>query len=139
MHIHNAQHNQNIFDHFQTYTVIYYGHSELSRKEKSKFEFKEKKFCLLLKVAFPRKKRLQTSLFSNKLNLFYLEFKFWFFFARQLRMTIIDCCISLKMIKKNLVVLGGVDMRQLLSKQKTIIQSNFFSYKSFIIDTIFAT
>ena len=31
-------------------------------------------------------------------------------------MTIIDCCISLKMIKKNLVVLGVVDMRQLLLK-----------------------
>ena len=31
------------FDHFQTYTAIYYGHSELSRKEKSKFEFKENK------------------------------------------------------------------------------------------------
>ena len=29
-------------------------------------------------------------------------------------MTILDCCISLKMIKKNLVVLGVVDMRQLL-------------------------
>ena len=29
-------------------------------------------------------------------------------------MTIIDCCISLKMIKKFLVVLGVVDMRQLL-------------------------
>jgi hypothetical protein len=28
-------------------------------------------------------------------------------------MTILDCCISLKMIKKNLVVLGVVDMRQL--------------------------
>ena len=35
---------------------------------------------------------------------FFLKFKFWFFFARQLRMTILDCCISLKMIKKNLVV-----------------------------------
>ena len=31
-------------------------------------------------------------------------------------MTIIDCCISLKMIKKFLVVLGVVDMRQLLLK-----------------------
>ena len=31
-------------------------------------------------------------------------------------MTILDCCISLKMIKKILVVLGVVDMRQLLSK-----------------------
>ena len=29
-------------------------------------------------------------------------------------MTIIDCCISLKMIKNILVVLGVVDMRQLL-------------------------
>ena len=32
----------NFFDHFQTYTAIYYGHSELSREEKSKFEFEEK-------------------------------------------------------------------------------------------------
>ena len=60
----------NFFDHFQTYTAIYYGHSELSREEKSKFEFEEKKFSLLLKVAFSRQKRLQTSLFSNKLNFF---------------------------------------------------------------------
>ena len=29
-------------------------------------------------------------------------------------MTLKDCCISLKMIKKKLVVLGVVDMRQLL-------------------------
>ena len=29
-------------------------------------------------------------------------------------MTILDCCISLKMIKKNLVVFGVVDIRQLL-------------------------
>ena len=29
-------------------------------------------------------------------------------------MTILDCCISLKIIKKKLVVLGVVDMRQLL-------------------------
>ena len=29
-------------------------------------------------------------------------------------MTMIDCCISLKIIKKFLVVLGVVDMRQLL-------------------------
>ena len=47
--IHNSQHNQSFFDHFQTYTAIYYGHSELSREEKSKFEFEEKKFSLLLK------------------------------------------------------------------------------------------
>ena len=29
-------------------------------------------------------------------------------------MTIIDCCVSFNLIKKNLVVLGVVDMRQLL-------------------------
>ena len=62
MHIHNSQHNQNFFDHFQTYTAIYYGHSELSREEKSKFECEEKKFSLLLKVAVSRQKRLQNSL-----------------------------------------------------------------------------
>ena len=33
-------------------------------------------------------------------------------------MTILDCCISLKMIKKILVVLGVVDMRQLLLSKK---------------------
>ena len=58
------------FYHFETYTASYNGHSELSREEKSKFEFEEKKLCLLLKVAFSRQKRLQTSLFSNKLNFF---------------------------------------------------------------------
>ena len=36
-------------------------------------------------------------------------------------MTIIDCCISLKMIKKILVVLGVVDMRQLL-----LIKSGYY-------------
>ena len=70
MHIHNSQQNQNFFDHFQTYTAIYYSHYELSREEEIKFEFEEKKFSLLLKVAFSRQKRLQTSLFSNKLNFF---------------------------------------------------------------------
>ena len=42
-------------------------------------------------------------------------------------MTIIDCCISLKMIKKNLVVLGVVDMRQLLLKvviEKSVNDNN---------------
>ena len=75
-HIRNSQHNQNFFDHAQTYTAIYYGHSELSREEESKFEFEEKKFSLLLKVAFSRQKRLQPSLFSNKTELFFLELKF---------------------------------------------------------------
>ena len=49
-HIHNSQHNQKFFDHFQTYTANYYRHSELSREEKSKFEFEEKKFSLLIKM-----------------------------------------------------------------------------------------
>ena len=38
-------------------------------------------------------------------------------------MTITDCCISLKMIKKNLVVLGVVDMRQLLLNRTSIKDS----------------
>ena len=37
------------FDHFQTYTAIYYGLSELSHEEKSKSEFEEKKFSLFMK------------------------------------------------------------------------------------------
>ena len=55
---------------FQTYRAIYYGHSELPREEKLKFELEEKKLSLLLKVTFSRQKRLQTSLCSNKLNFF---------------------------------------------------------------------
>ena len=66
----------------------------MPRKEKSKFEFEEKKFSLLLKVACSSQKCPQTPLF-------FLKFKFWFFFAGQLRMTVLDCCISLKIIKKN--------------------------------------
>ena len=57
-------------------------------------------------------------------------------------MTIIDCCISLKMIKKNLVVLGVVDMRQLLLTPK-LLSSNrenvliaILIYKDFIIGSV---
>ena len=42
-------------------------------------------------------------------------------------MTIIDCCIILKMIKKILVVLEVVDMRQLLliaSCHRTVVLKN---------------
>ena len=43
--------------------------SSLAKKNQNlKFEFEEKKFSLFLKLAFSRQKRLQTSLFSNKLN-----------------------------------------------------------------------
>ena len=41
-------------------------------------------------------------------------------------MTILDCCISLKMIKKNLVVLGVVDMRQLLLNRLYALPFNGF-------------
>ena len=41
-------------------------------------------------------------------------------------MTIIDCCISLKMIKKILVVLGVVDMRQLLLNRLYALPFNGF-------------
>ena len=74
VHIHNAQHNQKKIVQVQTNTVVFYGHPELSGEEKSKFEFEEKKFSLLLKVAFSRQKHLQTSLFSKKLN-FFLKIK----------------------------------------------------------------
>ena len=37
-------------------------------------------------------------------------------------MTILDCCMSLKIIKKNLVVLGVVDMHQLLLNIKSRLE-----------------
>ena len=48
-------------------------------------------------------------------------------------MTIIDCCVSLKMIKKVLVVLGVVDMRQLLLKTLVSVFSRYIT----IINLIF--
>ena len=71
----------------------------MPREEKSKFECEEKKFNLLLKVVFLRPKHPRTSLFRNKLNFFPLHSNFDF--PSQGRMTISDCCISLKGIKKN--------------------------------------
>ena len=56
------------------------------------------------------------SIFNNKLNFFFLSFKFWFFFERQLRVTILECCISLNSVKNFLAVLGVVDMCHLLLK-----------------------
>ena len=40
-------------------------------------------------------------------------------------MTILDCCITL--IKKNLVVLGVVDMRQLLLNEEALESTSIFS------------
>ena len=34
----------------QTNTVVFYGHPELSGEEKSKFEFEEKKFSIVVKM-----------------------------------------------------------------------------------------
>ena len=48
--------------------------------------------------------------FQYYTELFFLKFKFWFFFARQLRVTIEDYCISLNPNNFFLVVLGVVDM-----------------------------
>ena len=58
------------FYHFQTHTAIYYGHSELSCEEKSKFKFEGKKFSLLLKREVCRRFCLENATFSNKLNFF---------------------------------------------------------------------
>ena len=67
---------------------------------------------------------------------FFLKFKFWFFFARQLKITIIACCISLKIIKKNLVVLGVVDMRQLLLNTITVFSCIAHQFKKMISDRL---
>ena len=85
----------------------------MPHEEKSKFEFEEKKFSLLLKREVCRRFWLEKATFSNKLN-FFPQIQILIFLCKQLRITIIDCCISLKMIKKILVVLGVVDTRQLL-------------------------
>ena len=118
-HIHNSQHNQKKNVRVQTNTVVFYGHPELSGEEKSKFEFEEKKFSLLLKREVCRRFCLENATFSNKLNFFSSNSNFDFFFARQVRMTMIDCCISLKMIRKILVVL---DMRHTLFKDYLLSQ-----------------
>ena len=49
-HIYNSQHNQKKIVRVQTNTVVFYGHPELSGEEKSKFEFEEKKFSIVLKM-----------------------------------------------------------------------------------------
>ena len=74
-HIHNSQHNQKKIVRVQTNTVVFYGHPELSGEEKSKFEFEEKKFSLLLKREVCRRFFLENATFSNKLN-FRLLYKF---------------------------------------------------------------
>ena len=49
-HIHNSQHNQKKIVQDQTNTVVFYGQTELSGEGKSKFEFEEKKFSIVLKM-----------------------------------------------------------------------------------------
>ena len=95
----------------QTNTVVFYGQTELSGEEKSKFEFEENGGLWL---------ENSTNLhFQYYTELFFLEFKFWFFFARQLRVTIEDYCISLNPNNFFLVVLGVVGMcHDLLNKKR---------------------
>ena len=68
-------------------------------KDKNLNPRKKKFSLLLLKVEFSYHKLLEISIFSNKLNFFFLGFKFWFFFARQLKVTILDCCINLNSLQ----------------------------------------
>ena len=49
-------------------------------------------------------------------------------------MTILDCCTSLKMIKKILVVLGIVDIRQLMLNPSMI---NLYDFTRFFYDCQF--
>ena len=116
-HIHNSQHNQKKIVRVQTNTVVFYGHPELSGKEKSKFEFEEKKFSLLLKVAFLRQKRLQTSLFSNKLN-FFPRIQILIFLREATQNDHNILLYKFENDQKILVVLGVVDMRQLLLRRR---------------------
>ena len=97
----------------QTNTVVWYGHFELPRREKSEFEPEEKKLSLVLKMKVCGLKTQQISIFN-----------FWFFFTRQLRVTIIDYCISLNSVQLFLVVLGVVDMCHLLLNKKLHIQTD---------------
>ena len=69
-HIHNSQHNQKKIVRVQTNTVVFYGHLELSGEEKSKFEFEEKKFSIVLKMEVCGLKTQQISIFSTILNFF---------------------------------------------------------------------
>ena len=54
----------------QTNTVVFYGHPELSGEEKSKFEFEEKKFSIVVKMEICWVFKPQTSIFSTILNFF---------------------------------------------------------------------
>ena len=54
----------------QTNTVVFYGHPELSGEEKSKFEFVEKKFSIVLKMEVCGLKTQQISIFTTILNFF---------------------------------------------------------------------
>ena len=69
-HIHNSQHNQKKIVQDQTNTVVFYGQTELSGEEKSKFEFEEKKFSIVLKMEVCGLKTQQISISSTILNFF---------------------------------------------------------------------
>ena len=119
-HIHNSQHNQIFFIPFkliqQSNMVIV---SCLAKKNQN-LNARKKKFSLLLKVAFSRQKYLQTSLFSNKLNLF-PRIQILIFLREATQNDHIRLLYKFERDKKNLLVLGVMDMRQLLLM--TFIQS----------------
>ena len=113
-HIHYFRHNQIFFIPFkliqQSNMVIL---SCLARKNQN-LNARKKSSVYFWKVKFVGISALKTQLSVINWTFFSLNSNFKFFFERQLRRTILDCCISLKMVKKNLTVLGVLDMRQLL-------------------------
>ena len=63
-----------------------------------------------------------SDVFKTKRELKYqneLFLKFWYFFMRQFRVTILEGRISLSCVQKFLVLLGAVDMSHLLLKSKS--------------------
>ena len=87
-------------------------------KKKSKFNLEERKVQYSTKNGGLWLENSTNLHFQYYTELFFLEFKFWFFFAGQLRVTIEDYCISLNPNNFFLVVLGVVDMCHDLLKRK---------------------
>ena len=69
---------------------------------------------------------MENSTFRNKLNFFSSGSIFFSFFARTLKVTIFDGCISLNSVQHFLVVLGVVDMCHLLLNEQINDRQNMF-------------
>ena len=89
---------------------------------------RKKKFSWVLKMEICWFFKPQTSIFSTKLNFFFLGFKFWFFFVKQLKVAILDNCISLNSVQKILVVLEVVDMCLLLLRSHLFHNHNVLHF-----------